>query len=64
MNIPNQFLQICVFLTYDGFISVLEKLPMPFVPSVIRYSIAREQSSHQAGNAPGAASKQKMGVIG
>ena len=63
MNIPDQFLQIAIFLAYDGFVSVLEKLTMAPVPSVIRYRIAREQSSHQARNTLGAASKQKMGVI-
>jgi len=29
MNIPDQFLKIEIFLAYDGFISVLEKLTMP-----------------------------------
>ena len=63
MNIPDQFLKIAIFLAYDGFVSVLEKLTMAPVPSVIRYRIACKQSSHQPCNTMEAASKQKMGVI-
>ena len=63
MDIPDQFLQIAIFLAYDGFVSVLEKLAMAPVPSVIGYRIAGKQPPHQAGNTMGAASKQKMGVI-
>jgi hypothetical protein len=40
LNIPNQFKQIGVFLAYDGFISVLEKLSMPPVLPVVRHRIA------------------------
>jgi hypothetical protein len=64
MNIPDQFLQIAIFLAYDGFVSVLEKLTMAPVPSVIGDRIACQQSSHQPGDTMGAASKQKVGVIG
>jgi hypothetical protein len=63
MNIPDQFLKIAIFLAYDGFVSVLEKLTMSPVPFVIRYRISCKQSSHQHGNTMGAALKQKMGVI-
>jgi hypothetical protein len=64
MNISDQFLKIAIFLAYNGFVSVLEKLTMASVPSVVRYRIARKQASHQTGNTLGTASKQKMGVIG
>jgi len=64
MDISDQFLQIAIFLAYDGFVSVLEKLSMAPVPPVIGYSITCEQPSHQAGNTLGAASEREMGVIG
>jgi hypothetical protein len=50
MNIPNQFLQIGIFLAYNGLISVLEKLPVAPVPPVIRYRISGKKSSHYSGN--------------
>ena len=63
MDIPHQLVQIYVFLAYDRFISVLEKLSMPFVPPIVRYCISGQQSSHQSGNTRQAASKEKMGMI-
>jgi hypothetical protein len=57
MNVADQFLQIVIFLAYDGFVSIVEKLTMTPVSSVIKYRITREQPSHQTGNSPGAGSK-------
>ena len=56
-------LQIAISPAYNGFVSVLEKLTMAPAPFVIRYRIAREQPSHQAGNTLGTTSKQKMCMI-
>jgi hypothetical protein len=63
MDMPHQFLQRLIFLTYDGVVSVLEKLTMAPMSPVERHRISHEQSSHQTGNAHRPASKQKMGVI-
>jgi hypothetical protein len=63
MNIPDQFLQIGIFLAYDGLISVLEKLTVALVPPIIRYRISGKQSSHESGNTSRTASEQKMGMI-
>jgi hypothetical protein len=46
MDIPDQFLQIGIFLAYDGFVSILEKLAMTLVPSIVGHCIAGKQPSH------------------
>ena len=45
MNMPDQFLQIAIFSAYDGFVSVLEKLTMATVPSVIRFLAMLEKTA-------------------
>ena len=63
MNISYQFKQIGVFLAYNGFVSVLKKLTMTFMPSIIRNCVSGKKSLHQVGNTGWATPDEKMGVI-
>ena len=63
MDIPHQFLQIRIFLAYDGFVSILEELTMTLVPSIAANSVSGKQPSHERGYPRGPASKEKMGMI-
>ena len=39
MDIANQFGKISVFLADDGFIAILEKVPMASMPVIVRYGV-------------------------
>ena len=61
MNKSNQFRQIIVFLTDDGFVPVLEKLAMTIVSSVV--GISGKQPFHQTGDTGWTGSEQKPGEV-
>jgi len=46
VDVADQFQKIGVFFAYDGFITVLEKVPTAFVPFVEGDGIARHEAAH------------------
>ena len=49
MNVAYQFLKVEVFLTDNGFVTVLKKLTMPAVSAIKCHGISGQQSSHEGG---------------
>jgi hypothetical protein len=49
MNVTDKFPQIYIFLTDNGFVPVLEKLPMPLMSTVETDSISSQQPTHKVG---------------
>jgi hypothetical protein len=47
--ITDQLLQVCLFLTDNGFISILKKPAVAFVAVVEAHGVSREKPSHQGG---------------
>jgi hypothetical protein len=63
MYISNQFPQIGIFLTDNGFIPILKEKSMTFVPVIEIDRVSGQQSSHQSGKRYRPSAKQKMSVI-
>jgi hypothetical protein len=61
--IPDQLLQVCLFLTDNGFISILKKPAVAFVAVVEAHGVSREEPSHQGGKGDESGSKEEMGVV-
>jgi hypothetical protein len=64
MDISNQFQQIGIFLTEDGLVPVLEKLPVPPVPTIKGDGITGEKPPHHISDWMISGSKEKMDMIG
>ena len=64
MDIPDQFLEIDILLADDGFIAVLKKLAVAFVPLIEADGIAGQQSSHKGGEATSTGPQEEVGVVG
>ena len=64
MNIPYQLLKVGVFLTNDGFISILKKMAVAFVAEIKADSVSRKEPSHDGGNGNEPCAKEEMGVVG
>ena len=63
MNITNQFHQIGVFLTEDGLVPVIKKVPATSIPAVETHGITGQKLSHNGCNRSISGSKQKMQVL-
>jgi hypothetical protein len=50
MDVSDEFLQVSVFLTQDGFVTVLKEVPVAVVLEVKRDRVSREEAAHQRGN--------------
>jgi hypothetical protein len=46
VNIVDKLLQIRIFLTDDGFVSILKKVAVAFVAAVKADSVSRKEPSH------------------
>ena len=64
VNIANQFPQIVIFLADNGFVPILKKLAVAFVPVVEADCVSSKKSSHQAGKWYRSGAKKKMSMIG
>jgi len=63
VNVTNQLLQIGLFLAYDGFIPVLQQMPMPLVTAVETDYIPGQQSPHQSGEGNFSRPQKKVSMI-
>ena len=64
MDITDKFLEICIFLAHNRFITILKQMPMTLVTAIKADSIAGKKPSHHRGKGNNPRSKQKMGVVG
>ena len=64
MNVPDQLQQICIFLTKNGFITILEKMPMAGVPAIMRDGIPGKKPSHYRRYGYSTGSEKQMEMIG
>jgi hypothetical protein len=46
MDIPNQLLEIRIFLAHNRFVSILKKVTVAVMPAVKRYGITGQQAPH------------------
>ena len=63
VNIADKLLQVRIFLTDDGFVSILKKLAVAFVAAVKADSVSRKEPSHYRGKGSGSCSKEEMGMF-
>jgi hypothetical protein len=59
-----QLQKIGVFLTKDGFVAVLKKLPMTSVSAVEGYGMPSQEPSHHRGNGIDAGFQAKVEMVG
>lgn len=64
VNVADQFLKIGVFFAQDGFVAVLEQLPVATMAQIEGHRIAGQQSPHEDGYASWTGSKEKVGMVG
>jgi hypothetical protein len=64
MDIPNQFLEIRLFLAYNGFISVLQQMSMALMTAVETDHIPGQQSPHESGQRNFTCTQKKVSMIG
>jgi hypothetical protein len=55
-----QLLEVRIFLTYDGFVSILKKLTLASVATVKCDSVSRKQPSHYRGKGNESCAKKEM----
>jgi len=63
MDIPNQFFEVGILLTNDGFVAILKELAFTVVPPVKGNGISGEQPSHQCRDWMFPCPKKKMGMV-
>lgn len=63
MNVTDQFLEIGVFLTNNGLVSVLKQMSVASMTSVKPCRITGQQPPHQSGQTRSTTSEQDMGMI-
>ena len=63
MNIPDQFKEVRVFLAQNGFIAVLEKLPVSMMTVILSYCVSGKKPPHDRGNRNKPCSKQNVCMI-
>jgi len=63
VNVPNQFLEISIFLANDGLIAILEQMPVSGMPQIVRNRIPREKASHKSRQTDLRAAHKNVGVI-
>jgi hypothetical protein len=63
VNIPHQFEEIRIFVTDDGFITVLKEMSGPIVAQIENDSIAGQQTPHESGQCALFRAHQEMKMI-
>lgn len=63
MNVTNQFEQVRVLFAKDGFVAVLEKMPVPPVAQIKGDRIAGQKPAHQSRDGGSSGSQKEMKVI-
>ena len=63
VNIADKLLQVGVFLTDNGFVTILKKLATAFVAAIKADGVSRENPSHYRGKGGESGSKEEMGVL-
>lgn len=58
VDIPDQFLEIRLFLTQNGFVAILKKLPVTLVFSIEPARVSRKKAAHENRNGGGAGPEQ------
>lgn len=64
MDVAEQFMQICIFLADNGFVSILEKVAASFMALVEINGIARKKPPHEPGKSCLIAAEEQMKMIG
>jgi hypothetical protein len=63
VEIADELPEIIVRLHHDGLIAVLEEVPLPSVPPVVRQGVAGEQAAHEQGEAARPTPEEQVGVV-
>ena len=63
MEVADEFPEIGVRLHHDRLIAVLEEVPLPSVPPVVRQGVAGEQAAHERGEAARPTPEEQVGVV-
>jgi len=63
VNIAYQLLEVRIFLTHDGFVSILKKMATASVVAVKADSVSRKEPSHDRGKGNKTCSKEEMKMI-
>jgi hypothetical protein len=63
VDIPDQFFEIRIFLTQNGFVAILKKLAVTLVFAVEPACVARKKAAHENGNGSSAGSQQQVNMI-
>src|SRR4030042_2973198 len=63
VNIPDEFLQIGIFLAYNGFVTILEQMAVALVAAIKTDGVTSKEPSHHRGKRCQTCSEKKMGMI-
>jgi hypothetical protein len=64
VDVPNQFLEVGLFLTGNGFVTILKKVAVPVVPVVKADYVSCQKPSHQRCQGNQAGPEEKVGMVG
>jgi hypothetical protein len=62
VDIPYQFVEIRGFLTQNGFVAILKKLPITLVFTIEPARVSGKNATHENGNGNSAGSQQQVNV--
>jgi hypothetical protein len=62
VDIPYQFVEIRGFLTQNGFVAILKKLPITLVFTIEPARVSGKKATHENGNGNSAGSQQQVNV--
>ena len=63
MNVAHKLQRAWLFLAYNGFVTILKKMPVSSVSAVKSNAVAGQKSAHEDRDPLRTAEKQKMDVI-
>ena len=64
MDVTHQFQEIAVLLAEDGFVTILEQMPVAAMAAVVSCGMSGQQTPHHGGYWNAASAQQEMEMVG
>ena len=64
VKVAHKLLEVRIFLTHDGFVSILKKLAVASVAAVKAHRVSRKEPSHYRGKGNESCSKEERNDLG
>ena len=63
MDVAHQLGKITVAVAYDGFVTVLKKMPMPAMAQIVAHRVAGQKAPHEFRQPVRSTAQKYMGVV-